>query len=83
MRRTTLTILGIALDFEYTIYEPTLVEWSLTPESRGPRPLLEILLRVHYNQYIEAQLREHWFREEYEAHQIAAIERFDDPEIPF
>ena len=79
MIKTALTILGQRLDIEYFLYEPQYIEWSLTPEYRGPSPLFEILLRVHYNEYIEAQLREDWFRRQYERHQTQLNFDDDDP----
>lgn len=70
MNTSTLTILGIVIQFQYTIYDPSYIEWSIHANDVNRNVLLEILLRIHYTAYIEAQLREDWFRREYEEHQI-------------
>ena len=70
MLEDTLTILGHPIKFQFHIYDTTHVSWSLHPDSKGPSPLLEILLRIHYCEYIESMLRETWFRISYEESQF-------------
>lgn len=70
MLEDTLTILGLPVKFQFHIYDTSYVSWNLHPDSKGNSPLLEILLRIHYQEYIEAMLREVWFRQIYENSQF-------------
>lgn len=70
MREETLVVLGIPLKFQYHLYENAHVAWNLHPNYKGPSPLLEILLRIHYESYIVSMLRESWFQQVYEESQF-------------
>jgi hypothetical protein len=67
MRETTITILGHAVTFRYTVYEGGYIEWKLKDSTWD---LTETLLRVHFTEYINAELRKVWFEEEYAQNQI-------------
>lgn len=67
MRETTITILGHAVTIRYTVYEGGYIEWKLKGSNWD---LTETLLRVHFTEYINAELRKIWFEEEYAEHQI-------------
>jgi hypothetical protein len=69
MRKTVLTILGFPVRFKYTVYPGGHMEWS-PAESIEEEGLFALMLRVHYAPYIEGQLRQTWFAEEYEQGQI-------------
>lgn len=84
MNETTLTIMGFPVLIRYTVFEGGYTEWHIKPEGES---LLSTLLRIHYTQYIEAQIRKAWFEEEYERNIInsSQMSMFDDglPEPPF
>ena len=67
MRETIITLLGNPLTFRYTVYEGGYIEWHLKGSNFD---FTEVLLRVHYCQYIEAELRKIWFEEEYIENQL-------------
>ena len=83
MNETTLTILGFPVLIRYTVFEGGYTEWHIKPTGES---LLSTLLRIHYTQYIEAEIRKAWFEEEYERNIInsSQMSMFDeDPESPF
>ncbi|RKZ90735.1 MAG: hypothetical protein DRQ40_10665 [Gammaproteobacteria bacterium] len=63
MNETTLTILGFPVIIRYVIYDGGYTEWHIKPEGES---LVSTMLRIHYTQYIEAEIRKAWFEEEYE-----------------
>lgn len=67
MRETLLTLLGYPLTFRYTVYEGGYIEWHLKGSNYE---FTELLLRIHYCQIIESELRKVWFEEEYMENQI-------------
>lgn len=70
MRETTIAIMGYSLTFRYTVYEGGHIEWKLACSPDYRESLLSTLLRIHYTDYINAELRKIWFEEEYAQHQI-------------
>lgn len=82
MNETTLTIMGFPVLVRYTVFEGGYTEWHLKPAGES---LLSTLLRIHYTEYIEAQIRKAWFEEEYERNIInsSQLSMFDDTEPPF
>jgi len=69
MRETTISILGFALTLRYTVYEGGHIEWKIGGPAYN-ESLLNTMLRIHYTEYINAELRKIWFEEEYAQHQI-------------
>lgn len=69
MTKTEIYIMGYPVQIAYTIHHPDYVEWKLVASKtwEGEHDLLNVLLRVHYHQYIEAAIREHAFMEHYAA----------------
>ena len=69
MTKTEIYIMGYAVQIAYVIHHPDYVEWKLVASRtwEGEHDLLNVLLRVHYHQYIEAAIREHAFIEQYAA----------------
>ena len=67
MRETIITILGHPLTFRYSVYEGGYIEWKLKGSNWD---FTELLLRIHYTDYITAELRKVWFEEEYIESQI-------------
>jgi hypothetical protein len=73
MRETTvLSIMGYAVPFKYTVYEGGYIEWQTSLATNDS--LLNTLLRIHYNEYICAELRKTWFEEEYEQSQLSSAQ---------
>jgi hypothetical protein len=74
-------IMGYPINICYRIHDPSYVEWSLVNKIGAAEEieLLNILLRVHYGEFIEAAIREHHFYESYAKsagwRPIAAIEK--------
>lgn len=66
MKEAIITILGHPLTFHYFVHDGGHIEWTV----RNATDLLILLLRVHYTQYIEAELRKVWFEEQYYENQI-------------
>ena len=66
MRETTISIIGHAVPITYTVFEGAYIDWQVPKQ----HPLLNILLRTHYNEYICGELLRMWFEEEYEQNQI-------------
>ena len=67
MRETTITIMGYALTFRYTVYEGGYIEWKLKGSNWD---FTELLLRIHYPEFIKNELSKVWFEEEYAESQI-------------
>ena len=67
MKETTITLMGYPLTFRYTVYEGGYIEWKLKGSNWD---FTDLLLRLHYTEYINAELRKIWFEEEYAEHQI-------------
>ena len=69
MREATITVMGYVIVLRYTVYDGGYIEWVLknTSQSQG---LLATLLRVHYTNFIESELRKIWFENEYEQNAI-------------
>lgn len=67
MRETTITLLGHSITLRYTVYEGGHIEWKVHA-LHGT--LVDTLLRMHYTEYINAELRKIWFEEEYAESQI-------------
>ena len=67
MQTTTVYIMGYPIEIDYRIHDPSYIEWNVTANdgSEHESQLLNVLLRVHYNQFIEAVLREHDYYHEY------------------
>ena len=80
MNNAVLTILGFVVSIKYTVMDIEIIEWSLDPSVHVNDQLLETLLRIHYNEYIESLLRSDWIRKEYEESQY--LPHLDD-ENPF
>lgn len=78
MTKTEIYIMGYPVQIAYTIHQPDYVEWKLIASNQweGEHDLLNVLLRVHYHQYIEAAIRENAFMEQYAA---AAGAGWNDP----
>jgi hypothetical protein len=88
MHETTISILGFTLVLRYDMYDRKYISWSIKhdEEQLGVHEfrLLDTLLRMHYNEYIESQLREHWFQEDYEEHlRCSYLDPEHAPDIPF
>jgi hypothetical protein len=79
--KTEIYIMGYPVQIAYTIHHPDYVEWKLVASKtwEGEHDLLNVLLRVHYHQYIEAAVREHAFMEQYAA---AAGHGYGDDDWP-
>jgi len=61
MEKMVIYILGHEVHIHYQISDRGYVQWKLTPSKDGWLPehdLLDLLLRMHHNQYIEALCRE-------------------------
>lgn len=69
MRETTISIMGYPLTLRYTVYEGGHIEWKPSSPAYN-ESLFNTMLRIHYTDYINAELRKIWFEEEYAEHQI-------------
>ena len=74
MRETILSILGHAVAFKYTVYEGGCIDWQTKVGAGNHDNLFNLLLRIHYNEFICAELRKTWFEEEYAQHQISSAQ---------
>lgn len=63
MIETEIYILGYPVMIRYIVHDPSYVEWHLVcnHSARDVHDLLNVLLRVHFSEFIEAACREHHF----------------------
>lgn len=63
LTETEVYIMGYPVTIAYTIHEPSYVEWKIRATTRweDEHDLLNVLLRIHYAEFIEAVCREHSF----------------------
>lgn len=69
MNKTSVTIMGISIQIRYHIHDPAYVEWTLQRADKDDdeMELLNVLLRVHYSDFIEAACREQAYYDSYAA----------------
>ena len=83
-RPAIVSIMGVPIHIEYAVVQFGQVTWALVDgdaraaQQKAYARLLEILLRVHYTPFIESQLRDQWFREEYEESMAGIGRDFED-----
>ena len=82
MLDTIVYLMGYAIKIRYAIHHPSYVEWKLMASEKwvDEHDVLDLVLRYHYSNYIEAACREHSFYLE-EANSRGWPEPDDD--IPF
>lgn len=81
MIKTEVYILGYPIPISYQIHDPAYVEWKIectTKSWETEHDLLNVLLRMHFCEYIEAAIREHAFMEQYAASQGHATDDWND-----
>lgn len=89
MINTEIYILGYPVRIKYHIHDPAYVEWQIlaTKDWETEHDLLNVLLRLHFCEYIEAAIREHAFMEQYAAaqgHDFPPLQNYlDESDSPF
>jgi hypothetical protein len=61
MSETFIYLYGYKLKIRYAIYDPHYIEWRLIPDQdtwTEDHEVLNLLLRMHHNDYIESIIRE-------------------------
>ena len=60
MKKTKITLFGFIIHIEYQIHDQNYIEWRVFDDepSTFKYDFLEMLLRIHYNEYIESRIRE-------------------------
>lgn len=76
VNKADVTIMGISVRIKYAIHDPAYVEWKLEEANQesavegwpdDEMELLNVLLRVHYSDFIEAACREQAYYDSYAA----------------
>lgn len=75
-------LLGYGIEIQYIVHEGGYVEWSIRPDENSKDSsveLLNVLLRIHYNDFIEAMCRENSHMSDY----YSSMQPVDNQIIPF
>lgn len=80
MTKTEIYIMGYPVQIAYKIHHPDYVEWDLKASKtwEAEHDILNVLLRIHYSQFIEAAVREHAFMEQYAATAGYPNDKYED-----